>query len=429
MNTDNSAAYRNALIALIYTQNKTDGLFFTAGPPLMIPAISDTYQLWVLSDMYDYYKFSNDLAWIRQNWAAFELGLKTPLTQVDDGLFNVVRDFDWGRTGTGGHNTEANAIFYKVLRNAADLATALKKTKSAQRYNKLASSLQANITSRLFDTTKGAYRDNDTAAGSVLYPQDGNSLAIRFGVETDLSRQQTISDYLIGNLNQYGSVNPEGQGLITPFISSHELEAHFVAERNANAYKQLRTMWGYMLSKYSQSTMIEGYDQTGTLYYPFYGNLNSYISHAHAWSTGPVTSLITHTVGLSNISSSNGGAGWAWSPSILDSGLTHAQGDFKADNLGTSSAAWQMSSKGDGSYTATVCGPAKAVGSLRLELPSGAAGSASAVSIKINGKVVFKDGKATAKNSFDVYFDKDTKRVVIENVTGGRTIQIAVQKL
>jgi hypothetical protein len=89
---------------------------------------------------------------------------------------------------------------------------------------------------------------------------------------------------------KFGAPAPELPGSISPFITSAELAAQFLtADGDATVPMSLmRTQWGYMLGAFSNSTCIEGYGSDGSVKYGFYPNGGSFISHAHAWSTGPV---------------------------------------------------------------------------------------------------------------------------------------------
>ncbi|POM75816.1 Glycoside hydrolase [Phytophthora palmivora] len=93
----------------------------------------------------------------------------------------------------------------------------------------------------------------------------------------------------------------------------------------------------YMLNTFSNSTTIKAFYETGELMYPFYGlELGGYISHAHAWSTGPTASLTLHVGGLSPVT--DAGKTWEFVPHAagtdigeLRTGYTLATGDFTVE--------------------------------------------------------------------------------------------------
>lgn len=71
---------------------------------------------------------------------------------------------------------------------------------------------------------------------------------------------------------------------ISPFISSFELEAHFLASAPQTALDLIRLQWGFMLNdpRMTNSTFIEGYSADGSLHYAPYTN-DPRVSHAHGF--------------------------------------------------------------------------------------------------------------------------------------------------
>lgn len=106
---------KNALITLYELQNAA-GAFPYAGPPLnIVSVISDTYHAWTLIGTYSYVLYSGDFEWLQEVWSNYTRGVQYLVSLVDDtGLVNVQSDLDWGRNGMGGHNSEANALYYKA---------------------------------------------------------------------------------------------------------------------------------------------------------------------------------------------------------------------------------------------------------------------------------------------------------------------------
>jgi hypothetical protein len=134
-------------------------------------------------------------------------------------------------------------------------------------------------------------RDNPT---SDLYPQDGNSLAVWFGLVDTQQRTQDILRRLISQWNSYGAVTPEWNG-ISPFAGSMEVMALFQAGDDNDALTLIRREWGYMLQAPfgTGSTFWEGMSTQGKLVYG-----GPYESLAHGWSTGPTSALTFYVAGL-----------------------------------------------------------------------------------------------------------------------------------
>src|SRR4029077_3902127 len=90
-------------------------------------------------------------------------------------------------------------------------------------YATLAKTLKAAANATLWDATVGAFRDNPT---STLYPQDGNSLAVWFGLVDDVAKARSITAMLRTNWNAYGAHTPEcdpARATISPFAGSMEV--------------------------------------------------------------------------------------------------------------------------------------------------------------------------------------------------------------
>ena len=147
---------------------------------------------------------------------------------------------------------------------------------------------------KLWDSSTGAYKDNPS---STLYPQDGNALAVWYGL-TSSSQTSAIMTHLRGNWNSLGAQAPEFNNNISPFSGSMELYAHFTAGDDTNALNMMRDEWGYMLASPigTASTFWEGYANNGTLN----AYSSPFTSLAHGWSTGPTGALTTDVLGISS---------------------------------------------------------------------------------------------------------------------------------
>ncbi|POM69485.1 Glycoside hydrolase [Phytophthora palmivora] len=306
-------------------------------------------------------------------------------------LLNVTGIYDWGRVGQGGKNIAANSLLYHALTNYVELAS--QHGLDAPSYNgtsfsELANAVKSSVNSNLWDDSVGLFRDNTTAAGGDLFPQDGNSLAVRYNLTQSSQQAVTISENLATRWNEFGAVSPEGLGSISPFITSIEIEAHLRATPgNASlALEIIRRQWGYMLNTFSNSTTIEAFYETGELMYPFYGlELGGYISHAHAWSTGPTASLTLHVGGLSPVT--DAGKTWEFVPHAagtdigeLHTGYTLATGDFSVE--------WTTKNQ-DSYFIANLETPQNTTGS--ISVPTFGK-SLNSIEVSVNGNIVWTNG-------------------------------------
>jgi hypothetical protein len=300
------ASIRNGLTTL-YGRQDMAGATPYAGPEVNFPGeASDTYQLWTLVATADYYLYSADQHWLHSIWPRYQSAVRYCLLKLDPrGLMFVTGQSDWAPSSAG-ETVEANALLYEVLRTGAQLARAEDAHAMAAQYTRKAAQLKAAVNQLLWDPAKGAYHDNghtSSATSTPLYPQDGNSLAVWFGLTNSRSQAARVLLYLKSNWNRYGATAPEWNGDISPFPGSMEVYARFAADDNAGALALIRREWGYMLTSPlgTHSTFWEGYHANGTLgYNASYPGApaGNYTSLAHGWATGPTGALTRYVLGI-----------------------------------------------------------------------------------------------------------------------------------
>ncbi len=288
--TNEMESTRNALTTLYNMQNASGELPYS-GPPFNLWG-SDTYHMWTLNVSSLYYNYTADRAWLDSVWPKLTRGMTYIINKIDgSGLLNVTNTADWARSGQGGLNLQANALLYATLTGASRLAAVEGDSALATGYANRAATLKAAANSRLWDAGAGLYRDNPT---SGMYPQDGNSLAVWYGLTDTPAKNTTIVQRLAQRWNAYGATTPEWGGGIHPFPGSMEVHAHFTANDDTTALAQIRRTWGYMLDSPigTKSTMWEGISANGGLAYnpPF-------MSLSHGWSTGPTSALTFDVLG------------------------------------------------------------------------------------------------------------------------------------
>ena len=168
-------------------------------------------------------------------------------------------------------------------------------------------------------------------------------MAVLFGVvPANGSYANSISSGLTDNWTPIGAEAPELPDNISPFISSFEIQAHLLADRADRALDLIRRSWGWYLDNPdgTQSTVIEGYLTNGTFGYRGsrgYNYDDSYVSHAHGWSSGPTSTLTEYIVGLRVTKPL--GQEWALKPQFGD--LEWAQAGFMT-SLGRFEAKWSI---------------------------------------------------------------------------------------
>ena len=336
---------RTALQTMFDHQN-ADGSLPEAGPPLL-QQNSDTYHMWTLVGTYYYLLYTNDTTFLDANWAKYERALEYTYKKVLQplGLLNVTGTRDWARVTQGGNNTEANVILYHTLTTASQLATWQNLPSLSTTYATRAANLRASIHTHLWDETHGSYRDNATAT-TTLHPQDANSMALLFNLESKSSRNNLISTSLTKNWTPIGAEAPELPNNISPFISSFEIQGHFATGHTHRALDLIRRSWGWYLHhpNGTGSTVIEGYLTNGSWAYRNYRGYAydaTYVSHAHRRSSGPTSALTNYGVGLRV--TGRVGSEWELAPQFGD--LTDAEGGFST-KLGLFSAKWEVEEEG-----------------------------------------------------------------------------------
>lgn len=340
----------NSLESLLRLQ-KPDGMLPYAGVPFStkVSFVSFTYHLHNLISMAYYYQYSGDLSWLSSRWEVFKRGIEWSLGSVDSsGLMNVTSSSDWLRAGMGGHvsstidrypvrllmypqNIEANAILYYTLNQGLNLASVLEDDSVTSRWSTYASNIKSAANELLWDATAGLYRDNET---TTLYPQDGNTWAIKANMTLDTSQTLVITAALRSRWGPYGAPAPEAGATVSPFISGIELESHFLSKNATTALDLMRLEWGFMMDdpRMTNSTFIEGYETTGNLHYAPYQN-DPRVSHAHGWSTAP-TSLLSFFVAGLHLTSAEGKT-WHLAPQVgdlstVDAGFSTRLGIFRS---------------------------------------------------------------------------------------------------
>ena len=366
VSTGDLESVRNALQVMYDYQNTTTGAFDESGPPLS-QKNSDTYHMWTMIGSYNYVLYTNDTAWLTPLWEKYQHAMQYVVDKIDEsGLMNVTGTRDWARWQQGFHNTEANMILFQTLTTGSELATWLGETSVAANWSATASALASAINNLTYDGFASAYRDNDTATS--LHPQDANSMALLFSVAPS-SQVPGIANALIDNWTPIGPVTPELPYNVSPFISSFELLGRLAVRDTARALELLRTLWGWVINNpdSTESTLLEGYLFNGSFSYRSdrgYSYDESYVSHAHGWSSGPTSALSHSVLGLDVVSP----AGGAWKLAPQRGDLMFAEGGFTTI-LGKFSAKWQVQT---GGVLLTWDTPIETTGTIVVPLPEGA---------------------------------------------------------
>jgi hypothetical protein len=387
--TNDLVATRNALTTM-YNAQSAEGEIPWSGPPFNLKD-SDTYHTWTLLGTATYYTYSADRAWLDAEWADYKRGMAFVIDKIDgNGLLDVTKTQDWARVGQGGENIAANALLYATLKSGATLATVEGDSSLAAAWTGRAATLKSAANSRLWDASAGLYRDNPTSA---LHPQDGNSLAVWYGLTDSAAKSKSVVAALGTRWGAYGPTTPEWGGNVSPFAGGMELNARFAANDDYGALAQIRRTWGHMLDSPvgTDSTFWEGVKADGG---PAYGG--SFMSMAHGWSTAPTSTLTFDVLGTAPESA---GGDYRFVPH--PGGLASAEGRITMPQ-GAVSASWSRDASA-GTYAARLTSPSGTTG--RIGVPKFGGGN---ISVTVNGAVVWRDGSFTPTSGITGASQDDT---------------------
>lgn len=397
---DDTASARNSL-DVIYQHQRDTGELPYAGPELNKYG-SDTYHLWTLAASWDYYKYTGDAQWVAGIWDRYKKAVDYTSAKVDaKGLLSITGTSDSVRILAKGENLIANVLLWRVLDTGSQLARTQGDTGLAESYAQRAAALRTAINADFWDDAVGAYR---FYPGNAIHPQDGNSLAVWYGL-ADQEQARRISAELKGNWNEVASTAPENKGNPGVFSGSMEVNAHFAAGGQAAdqaGVDIIRREWGYMLShpQGTGSTFWESYRNPGD------GCVfcSSYTSLAHAWATGPVTALTFGVLGLNP--TGTGGRSFDFVPHTAD--LSFAQGRITT-TLGAVEGSWKVA---EGAYTAKLKAPQAATG--RAGVPT----FGERIKVRVDGHLVWDGTRALMQG-----VRSDGEYVYVDGLHGNHTIR------
>jgi alpha-L-rhamnosidase len=284
--------------------------------------------------------------------------------------------------------TADNALYYHVLKGAAELADALGNRTVAYGYRRQAADLKDAVNRDLFDARTGVYDIGDSRRGPVA--QDANALAVLYGIAPDQrvdgmlrvlrERLWTAHGPLAfsadsGLLGAYAYTGAP-DAAISPFASSLELWARLAADDTAGGLDLLRTLWDPMAdpeSPYYTGTTWEILNSSGQ---PGFASVTSL---SHAWAAGAGPGLSAYVLGLRPESA--GYHTWTVAPEPGD--LTWAEGRAPTP-CGPLAVSWQ--SHGD-TFALRVSAPTGTSGTIAVPCACGQA------TVRVNGRVVWDDGQ------------------------------------
>lgn len=350
---------------------------------------SASYSMYFVANLATYYRYTGDLAFVRQEWPIAQRELAWNAAQVDSaGLFetNSSDGNNWHYDDQTGAQTYYNALYYRILGDAADLAKALGNQQEAADYAARAASVRDAVNRDLFNPATGAYDISTTQRGPVA--QDANTCAILYGIAPQAKVPGILAAMSAALATPSGDLSvsspaPAGyHQVIGPFMGSYELWARFAAGDASGAYDLLGREWGQMPDGDPGNVLWEVMGPDGTVHTPgINGSGDGATSMAHGWSTGPTSALSQYVLGIAPAS-----PGYAtWSVGPHPGSLTWAQGRAPTPH-GPLGVAWTRAAAAH-QFVLDVTPPAGTAGTLTVPL------TGSAAVVHVNGELVWADGK------------------------------------
>ena len=265
------------------------------------------YQCWWGITLADYYLYSGDIEFVRGQKRNLEAAIEYLSSfEAKDGdarglLYRDDKHPNWCMDKRRGYTTALQCHWVGMLRRSAELERAVGDEARAAQYQSKADAVAQTVRRLLWDEQVGAFADY-LLDGKVIrhYPQDGNSMAVVFGVATP-DQARRISDYMadklhspVGSVVTWPDYREDELGVITfvsTFMTEFEVQSHFLVGQDRRALDTIRLTWGHMIGR-GATTTWEGYDMDGEIPRPG-------ISLCHGWGGGAAWLMSRYVLGVS----------------------------------------------------------------------------------------------------------------------------------
>ncbi len=264
------------------------------------------YFAWRIICIYDYFRYTKDLdflkahyaqavkniLWLTERMNGKNLLFQTPAFHSTSSCTLI--QVDWAcSTHRLGENAYINCMLYKGLICMAELASVMNDDRSDE-WQKLADKVKEAINTHLWSDEKLAYVDRFTD----YIAQDSNALAVLFGVADKKKAPSVLNSMKERLWSPYGSQMADkhlngilrgGSTTVSPMMSTHEAEAHFMYGKAEDGLELVRRVWGAMLQK--GATTCWEFDPN---------NSDERWEHSvcHAWSAGCTYLLSAFVAGI-----------------------------------------------------------------------------------------------------------------------------------
>lgn len=282
----------------LFAQSQMDDGQMRGAAPAWLGPYHDFTVIWV-QFLHEYWRLSGELGLVEQLWGSVERIWASPLWQSHtSGLWNAPEGMnlfiDWGVNKvlrTGNANAVLNALRYRSLCCAAQMAQALGREQQADGYRGQAEAVARAFRTTLWDSVKqrvvaGLDENNVQLPDEALH---ATILALDYGL-LDESQRGAVLDYVreraVSNL-AFGLAGPLHSGYAELAFMPHLFGALYSGDCDAEVEELIREHYGY-LKQQGALTLWEQFNMAK----------KKHGSHCHGWSSGPLPVFMYEIIGV-----------------------------------------------------------------------------------------------------------------------------------
>lgn len=259
-----------------------------------INTIMDYSFFWFLS-LYDYYLYTGDLDFIRQNYTKMLTLMDFCLNRTNkngmmEGLPGDWVFIDWGEMDKRGEVSAEQILFCRSLEIMEQISTLLKDSENSTKFTAFAKDLRNKILNSFWnDKFGGLVTTRVEGILSEEITKHANIFALAFKFLDDIQTKTVINKVLLNN---------NIQKIKTPYFRFYELAALCEAGEHNFVINEMLDYWGGML-KLGATTFWEEYDPAlkGAEHYAMYGEPFDK-SLCHAWGASPIYLIGRYFLGI-----------------------------------------------------------------------------------------------------------------------------------
>ncbi len=260
---------------------------------LYLNHIMDYSFFWIMG-MYDYYRYTGDESFVRENLKKTYEIMDYVLGRTDENGFVDSRKedwvfVDWAELDNSGEVCFEQILMIVALKNCAELSEAFGETNRAAAYRELWKEKTEKL-NMFWNEERKAYvyslKDGKPDGKILRYP---NMFAVLYDV-CGKERKEYIKENVLKN----DAVPP----ITTPYMKFYEFSALCQLGEQVYVLQEIRKYWGGMLEE-GATTFWEAYDcrEKGREKYAMYGRKYGK-SLCHAWGASPLYLIGKYIVGL-----------------------------------------------------------------------------------------------------------------------------------